>query len=116
MSYHSIHQCTEDVVLQERVTSGAMKEAYAGGDEFSQSNFGFQLQRNPALALNYFMWPTAIDYENEYAYAVDSGNPDPGGDVGVISDANIQAVVQLRWPKEQVVEPQPPLFPQEVTS
>lgn len=112
MSYATITQCTRDTVLQDRVTAAAMKEAYAGADEFSKSSFGLQLQRNAALALNYFMWPTSIDYEDAYAYAVGNNNENPGGDPGVISDANLQAVVQLNWPQDAVPEPQSPIFQQ----
>jgi hypothetical protein len=110
MSYTTITQSTQDSALQDRVTAAAMREAYSGADEFSKSTFGFQLQRTPSLALNYFMWPTAIDYEVEYAYAVGANNENPGGDPGVISDANIQAVVQLNWPKDVVPEPQMPVI------
>jgi len=105
MSYQSITQCTLDTVLQERVTAAAMKEAIAGGDEFSETAFAEQLQRNPVLALNYFMWPTAIDNEAAYKYALDNNNENPGGDVGVITDANLQAVVQAHWPDDAVQMP-----------
>ena len=106
MSYQSITQCTRDQTLQDRVTAAALKEAIAGGDEFSNSAFAEQLQRSPILALNYFMWPTAIDNEAAYSYAVDVGNENPGGDTGVITDANIQAVVQTYWPPDAVNMPQ----------
>lgn len=112
MSYTTITQSTRDTALQDRVIAGAMKEAYAGADEFSDSVFGHQLQRNPTLALNYFMWPVAIDYEEQYSYAIDSNNENPGGDVGVITDANIQAVVQINWPRDAVTEPQTPVIPE----
>ena len=59
MSYQTITQSTQRRTLQDRVTAAAMKESYAGGPEFSESSFGAQLQRNPPLALNYFMWPTS---------------------------------------------------------
>ena len=99
MSYTTITQSTRDEALRDRVVAGAMKEAVAGAAEFADSEFAASLKLTPALALTYFLWPTAIDYETEYAYAVDSANPNPGGDVGVITDANIQAVVQLNWPR-----------------
>lgn len=100
MSYTTIHQATIDTALQNRVTSAAMKEAHAGAAQFTGSQFAEDLKLSPSMALNVFLWPTAIDYEDEYAYAVDSGNPNPGGDPGVIADANIQAVVQLNWPPD----------------
>jgi hypothetical protein len=65
------------------------------------------------LALNYFMWPTSVEYEDPYEYALNTDNPNPGGDVGVITDANLQAVVQLHWPMDGVPLPQPELFPPE---
>lgn len=99
MSYTSIQQSVRDVALQDRVTGGAMKEAIAGGPEFEGSAFGQQLRDNPILAINTFMWPTAVDYEAEYEYAVDQGNENPGGDEGVITDANIQASIQAHWPR-----------------
>jgi hypothetical protein len=113
MTYQTITQSTRDEVLQDRVTAAALKESYAGGPEFSQSSFGAQLQRNPQLALNYFMWPTAVEYESAYEYAVNSDNQNPGGDTGVITDANLQAVVQTHWPLDAVVVPQPEMFPPE---
>jgi len=113
MSHESITQSTRDTALQDRVTAAALKESYGGGPEFSQSSFGAQLQRNPMLALNYFMWPVAIEYEDAYKYALDMNNDDPGGDEGVITDANISASIQVHWPKDGVPLPQPELFPPE---
>jgi len=98
MSYTSIQASVRDVALQDRVTAGAMKEAIAGGDEYKNSEFGAQLRGYPILALNYFMWPVCVDYETEYEYALDSDNPNPGGDVGVITDANIGSAIQAHWP------------------
>jgi hypothetical protein len=98
MSYTTITQATEDLALQNRIRAAAMKEAIAGAPEYADSEFGQQLRDAPSLALSRFLWPTAIDYETEYAYAVDADNPDPGGDPGVITDANLQAVVQTHWP------------------
>lgn len=100
MSYTSIQAAVRDTALQDRVTAAAMKEAIAGGPEFVNSEFGAQLRGYPILGLNTFMWPTAVDYEEEYEYAVDSGNENPGGDVGVITDENIQASIQAHWPTE----------------
>lgn len=115
MSYETITRSTIDKALQDRVTAAAMKESYAGGPEFSGSQFGAQLQRNPMLALNYFMWPVCIEYEDAYEYAlnIDPPNPNPGGDVGVITDANISASVQVHWPRDPVVIPQTEMFPEE---
>ena len=112
MTYQTLITCTQDPVLQQRVTAAAMKESYAGAAEFSDSVFADQMQRNPALALNYFMWPIAIDNEADYAYAIDTDHEDPGGP-DVINDAKLQAGVQTHWPQEQVIVPQTEMFPQE---
>ena len=110
MSYASITTCTKDTELQDRVTAAAMKESYAGGDEFSKSAFADQLQRNPVLALNTFMWPIAIDNEADYAYALATeGGPTPGSEA-VINDAKIQAGIQHYWPTDPVSMPQQPMF------
>lgn len=106
MSYTTITQSVNDPALQNRVQAAAMKEAYAGGPEFSSSAFADTLKANPGLSFNYFMWPTGIDNETAYSYAIDQANPDPGGDPGVITDANIQAVVQKNW----VPDPTPPVL------
>jgi hypothetical protein len=107
MSYTTITAATRDAALQDRVMAAASKEAWAGGPEFRDSTYGERLRTYPQEALVTFMWPTAIDYETEYAYAIDSDNPDPGGDEGVISDANIQASVQAHWPTDPFVMPLP---------
>lgn len=111
MSYTTITQATEDVALQDRVMAAGMKEAISGGPEFVLSDFGVQLRQVPHLALNYFLWPSAVQYETEYEYALNSENPNPGGDPTVITDANLQAVVQAWWPRQEVAVPQPPIFP-----
>jgi len=108
MSYTTITQASRDVALQDRVTAAGMKEA-VNSEVYKNTVFGEQIRRSPVLALNYFLWPTCTEYETEYEFAVNSDNPDPGGDVGVITDANIQAVVQEWWPQDQVPMPQPPV-------
>ena len=108
MSYTSIQIAVRDVDLQDRVRAAAMKEAFSGADEFSESEFGKQLRQSPTLATNAFQWPTCIDYEDEYEFALNNSNPAPGKDPGVISDANIQAVVQTYWPLDPVMSPQLP--------
>jgi hypothetical protein len=98
MSYTSIDTCVNDKDLQARVKSAASKEAWAGGDEFKNSPYGERLRTYPDEAIATFMYATAIDYEDEYAYALDNGNEEAGKDPGVISDANIQASIQAHWP------------------
>jgi len=110
MSYDSINRCTRDAAFQQRVEAAAMKEAYHGDAVFSESSFGAQLRNStiPAspvanltmsLAINTFIWPLSVDNEDAYAYAVETGNENPGGDPGVITDAAIQAGIQHWWPK-----------------
>lgn len=108
MSYTTIHQCTEDVHFQERVTAGAMKEAIAS-DVYSRTLFAEQLRTLPAAALNVFLWPLSVDNEADYQYAVETENPDPGGDPGVIDDAQIQAGIQHYWPDEILPVPIHPI-------
>lgn len=107
MSYTTINQCANDPAFQDRVVAGAMKEAIAGAPEFSESSFAEQLRRLPAAALNTFMWPLSVDNEAAYEYAVGNGNENPGGDSGVITDANIQAGIQAHWPHSELPEPIP---------
>jgi hypothetical protein len=104
MSYTSINQCVNDEALIDRVTAGAMKEAWAS-EEYSETEFGEVLRNSPNLAQTVFMWPVSIDNEDAYSYAVDSANPNPGGDPGVISDAAIQAGVQAHWPPDPSTSP-----------
>jgi len=106
MTYATIHQATEDVALQERVTAGACKEAW-NSPEFSLTEYGERLRTYPQEAVVTFMWPVSIDYEAAYQFAVDGGTPNPGGDASVITDANIQSCIQAHWPRDTVV-PLPP--------
>jgi hypothetical protein len=111
MSYTTITQCSRDVALQDRVTAAAMKEAIAS-PEYAMTPFAEQLRLYPPNALQQFMWPLSVDNEAAYEYAVDSDNPNPGGDEGVITDANIQAGIQQHWPNEVLPQPMPQ-FPTE---
>jgi hypothetical protein len=100
MSYTSIDICVNDEELQARVKSAASKEAWAGGDEFKDSEYGRRLRTYPDEAITTFMYCTSIDYEDEYKYALDQNNEHPGADEGVITDANIQASIQAHWPRD----------------
>jgi hypothetical protein len=106
MTYATIYQATEDQALQDRVTAGAVKEAW-NSVEFSLTVFGERLRTYPQEAVTTFMWPVSIDYEAAYQYAVDGGHENPGGDAGVITDANIQAAIQAHWPHDTIL-PLPP--------
>jgi hypothetical protein len=98
MSYTTITKASRDTELQDRVVAAAAKEAWAGGPEFSESEYGQRLRTYPQEALGTFMVIVAIDYEDEYEYALNNANASPGGDPGVITDAEIQACVQAHWP------------------
>ena len=96
MSLNTIDQSTRDQALQNRVIAAVSKEAWKNPD-LGATDFGQAVQANPAEGVT-LVWPVALDYEAEYAYAVDEGNPNPGGDEAVITDANIEAAVQAHWP------------------
>lgn len=104
MSYTTITQSTQDQALIDRVTASVQKEAHSN-PEFADTNFGASARMDPYWGAQQMIWPVAIDYEQEYSYAIDQGNPNPGGDVGVITDANIQAAVQTNWPPDQPLPP-----------
>ena len=104
MSYTTINQCANDAAFQDRVVAGAMKEAIAS-PEYALTEFGQQLRQFPQAALNVFMWPLSVDNEAAYEFAVGNSNPNPGGDEGVITDANIQAGIQTHWPPDPLATP-----------
>jgi len=112
MSHQTITDATRDAALQDRVMAAASKEAWAN-PEFGDTPFGQRLMAYPTAAIDTFMWPVAIDYEDEYAYALglDPPNPNPGGDPGVITDANISAAVQAHWPVADALTVDMPLPP-----
>ena len=99
MSHESLYQCSQDGSLQHRVTAAGQKEVLAN-PQFGNTYYGGQLKQFPGHAITWFMWPISVDYEAQYASALAAGNPDPGGDPAVISDANISAAVQTHWPAD----------------
>ena len=100
MSYNTLDQSSKDLALQNRVLAAVQKEAQANA-ELAATPFGELVRDNPAEGIR-LMWPVCIDYESEYAYAVDHNHENPGGDEGVITDANIGSAVQAHWPQEAV--------------
>jgi hypothetical protein len=99
MSYSTINQAaTADAALANRVIAAVQKESY-GNPTLGATEYGQLVQRNPAEGMR-MIWPVAIDYEAEYASALAAGNPNPGGDEAVITDANIGAAVQVNWPED----------------
>lgn len=98
MSHATIFRASQDPSLTNRVVAAVQKEAIANA-ELGSTPFGQDVIANPAEGIR-LAWPVAIDYEDEYSYAIDNGNPDPGGDPSVITDANISAAVQAHWPQD----------------
>jgi hypothetical protein len=97
MTYATIHTCTLDTELQQRVIAAASKEAWSSVD-YGATEYGERLRTYPEEAVRTFMYVIAIDNEAAYEYAINSSNPNPGGDPGVISDAALQAGIQAHWP------------------
>ncbi len=110
MSYTSIQQATMDNFLRARIQSCVNKEA-KNNTELAATTFGQYVLDQPWIAWQALIWPVCIDGEDAYAYAVDSGNPNPGGDPGAITDAQILSAVQVNWPAEvpAFLPPIPPI-------
>lgn len=82
MSYSTIWTSVADQALTGRITSCLGQELPTG--------------QNPYAWFPWVQWPvvTATDVADAYAYALNAGNPSPGGDEGVVTDAMILAHVQ----------------------
>jgi hypothetical protein len=80
MSYNSIAQCAGDTAFFNRVMACAAQEGEG---------------QNPGSWATSHVWEIASDTEIEasYEYAVNSDNPNPGGDPGAITDAQILSKV-----------------------
>lgn len=81
MSYTTIHQCANDEAFQARLMAAAAQEG----------------AENPEYAMSVQLrWPVSsrTDIEEAYEFAVNSDNPNPGGDPTVITDGQILAAVQ----------------------
>ena len=76
MSYNTIHQSFGDEVLVGRITACCAQE-----------------HREPLTDVIHAVC-TASDVEQAYAYALETENPNPGGDETVITDGMILANVQ----------------------
>ena len=99
MTLTTINQAANDQALLDRIEAATWQEVI-GNAAFGDSAFGrFVRGGGGGNAIRTtFGYPVAVDYAEEYGYAVDNGNPNPGGDVGVISYANVSAAVQVHWP------------------
>lgn len=83
MSYGTIAQCVADNAFTQRVVACFAQE---GGNPYNMPNDLF--------------WDVATksDIEQAYAYALESGNENPGGDETVITDQMILSAVQASLP------------------
>lgn len=98
MTYSSIVAATRDQDLVDRVTAAVIKEAWAN-EVLSETKFGKDARAVASVGW-IMVWPVAIDYEAQYEFALGNEVERPGLDPGVISDANIQAAVQVHWPTD----------------
>jgi len=89
MSYSTITTCVGDFAFQSRVTACVAQEQIARDEPAI-----------PSTILPPMLWAvaSASDVEDAYAYALNTGNPNPGGDETVITDGMILAHVQANWP------------------
>lgn len=98
MSYANLDRQRQDAALIPRVTACAMTEAW-NNPTAAATAYGAALRQSDTNALT-LMWPVSIATQDQYQYAVDSGNPDPGGDPAVVTDADILSAVQASWPDD----------------
>jgi hypothetical protein len=85
MSFNTIALCAEDAAFTRRATA-----AYAAEGTVQADNAYFQMR-----------WAVCSDpsVSGAYEYAVNAGNPEPGGDETAITDAMLTAAVQANpWP------------------
>ena len=99
MSYSSLYTQTQDAALNGRVTAAVQKEAH-NNPELSETDFARALKGSYANVWVTFGWPICIATEASYEYALNSSNPDPGGDPTVITDEDILSAVQANWPSD----------------
>jgi hypothetical protein len=105
MSLTTIARSFTDAELINRVRAAVAKETYANETLKATDTGKTVIQSGPDFVLQKFLWPVCIASEAEYAYAVDNDNPSPGGDPGVISDADISAAIQVNWPVDVATTP-----------
>lgn len=97
MSYATIYASSIDEALTQRITASTVQEAWTAvhaDDEFGQA------VRAAYPNASRMVWPVCIasDVAAAYASALAAGNPNPGGDESVITDAMILTNVQAKWP------------------
>ena len=101
MSLTTIHQAANDRALQDRTTAGVWQEAISN-PTYGDTAFGQQVLTGTAPITMTFSYPVAVDNAAAYESAIVAGNPNPGGDPSVITDANITAAIQAHWPPDPV--------------
>lgn len=89
MSYSTVNACANDQGFLNRLLACIAQEQVA-----------HSLVPSPHQHLEPFRWAvsSASDVEAAYAYALNAGNPNPGGDDTVITDSMILSSVQALWP------------------
>lgn len=110
MSYLSIYRSSTDDSLRYRITSCTVQEAW-NNPTFAESDYAKTVKYESQNATR-MIWPVCIspDVEAAYAYALDAGNPNPGGDPGVVTDGMIIANIQGKWPFDYVSPQNEPHF------
>jgi len=99
MSYSSLYAQVSDINLMNRLTAAVQKEAY-NNPTLSETPYGQAVRANTVAPMQQFGWPLAVATEAAYEYALTQGNPSPGSDPAVITDADILSSVQANWPEE----------------
>lgn len=102
MSYQSVFRSSVDSGLRSRIIACTVQEAW-NNVTASETEYGKSVQLVPENAAR-MVWPVCIasDVEAAYAYALQTENPDPGGDPTVVTDGMIVANVQAKWPPDPV--------------
>jgi hypothetical protein len=83
MSYATINSCARDSAFMGRVNACVAQE-----HRWDLAN----------VYETMYTGASATDIEAAYAYALNSGNPNPGGDETVVTDGMILSAVQASWP------------------
>jgi hypothetical protein len=101
MSYNITWQAANDQALLERITAATAEQAWRNPAVFD-SEYAERVRQGPQAANTEMVWAvaTASDVNAAYESAVVSGNPNPGGDEAVITDAMILGIIQADWPDD----------------
>ena len=96
MSYSSIAASTIDQAFVDRVSAATIAEAW-NNPAVADSGFAADVKAAYTNART-MVYPVAVasDVEAAYESALAAGNPDPGGDPAVVTDAQILSNVQAK--------------------